>query len=67
MSGNEDPIAECQLRKVQFYEEILFSSNTAHSELASVDNSDCCIFPFVLHFLGALKGINPSKFSQFPS
>lgn len=29
-----------------------FSSNTARSELASVDNSDCQTFPFVLHFLG---------------
>lgn len=45
----------------------LFSSNTAHSELASVVNSDCQIFPFLLHFLGALKGVKPSKFSKFLS
>lgn len=39
----------------------LFSSNSAYSELASVDNSDCQTFPFVLRFFGALKGAKDHK------
>lgn len=43
----------------------LFSSNDVYSELSSIDNSDHQMFPFVLHFLGALKGIETSKFLKF--
>lgn len=43
----------------------LLSCETTNSELASLDNSDCQMFPFVLGFLGALKVLKTSELSKF--
>lgn len=43
--GNEEAVVYYLLMKVCIYEEILFSSNTAHSELASVAHLDCQTLP----------------------
>lgn len=55
---------EHQLRKDHFYAEFCFVLFSPHSKLTSVNNSYSQTFPFILHFLGALKGRKTSKISK---